>query len=157
MLGQSLWCGDYSFAGSLYAMPLNLIKLCVGVSEIEEMRSWVAISKGQNETLDHVTRMFPKRKDEILPNGSLYWVIRGMILCRQPIADLEQVTGVDGINRCRIVFKPKIILVRPTPRRPFQGWRYLTAEDAPPDMAKGAKVEDMSDAMRRELGALGLL
>ena len=138
-------------------MPLNLIKLCVGVSEIEEMRSWVAISKGQNETLDHVTRMFPKRKDEILPNGSLYWVIRGMILCRQPIADLEQVTGADGINRCRIVFKPKIILVRPTPRRPFQGWRYLTAEDAPPDMAKGAKVEDMSDAMRRELGALGLL
>ncbi len=138
-------------------MALNLIKLCVGVSEIEEMKSWVKIAQGYGETLDHVTRMFPKRKDEILPNGSLYWVIRSMILCRQPIEDLEQVTGADGINRCRIVFKPKIILVRPTPRRPFQGWRYLTAEDAPPDLAKGANVEDMSDAMRRELGALGLL
>ena len=138
-------------------MALNLIKLCVGVSEIQEMRSWVKIARGQGEALDHVTRMFPKRKDEILPNGSLYWVIRSMILCRQPIEDLEPVIGADGIHRCRIVFKPKIILVRPTPRRPFQGWRYLTAEDAPPDMAKGAKVEDMSDAMRRDLGALGLL
>jgi hypothetical protein len=138
-------------------MPLHLIKLCVGVSEIEEMKSWVAISKGQGSELDHVTRMFPRRKDEILPNGSLYWVIRSMILCRQPIEDLQPITGADGIERCRIVFKPKIILVRPTPRRPFQGWRYLTADGAPPDMAKGSKVEDMSDDMRRELGALGLL
>jgi hypothetical protein len=142
---------------SPYAMALNLIKLCVGVSEIEEMKSWIKISQGQGEALDHVTRMFPRRKSEILPNGSLYWVIRSMILCRQPIEDLEPITGADGIERCRIVFKPKLILVRPTPRRPFQGWRYLTEEDAPPDMAKGAKVDDMSDAMRRELGALGLL
>jgi hypothetical protein len=140
-----------------YAMALNLIKLCVGVSEIEEMKSWIAISTGKGEVLDHVTRMFPRRKDEILPHGSLYWVIRSMILCRQPIEDLEPITGADGIERCRIVFKPKLILVRPTPRRPFQGWRYLNADDAPPDMAKGAKVDDMIDTMRRELGALGLL
>ena len=55
--------------------------------------------------------MFPRRGDEILPGGSLYWVIRGLILCRQPIAGLEPVKGADGIERCRIVFKPKIIPV----------------------------------------------
>jgi hypothetical protein len=138
-------------------MALNLIKLCVGVSEMEEMKSWVAIAKGSGEALDHVTRMFPRRKDEILPNGSLYWVIRGMILCRQPIADLEVVTGGDGIERCRIVFKPQIIPVRPTPRRAFQGWRYLLAEDAPIDMPRGSGGKDMSEKMRRELAELGLI
>ena len=138
-------------------MALNLIKLCVGVSEMQEMKSWVAISNGRGEALDHVTRMFPRRKDEILPGGSLYWVIRSVILCRQPIADLEAVTGTDGIERCRIVFKPEIIPVRPTPRRPFQGWRYLLAEDAPIDMPHGTGEADMSEKMQRELAALGLI
>ncbi len=140
-----------------YAMTLNLIKLCVGVSEMAEMKSWVAIAKGSGEALDHVTRMFPRRKDELVPGGSLYWVIRGLILCRQPIADLEPVTGGDGIERCRIVFKPQIIPVRPTPRRAFQGWRYLTAEDAPADMPRGAAAQDLSEKMRIELAGLGLI
>jgi hypothetical protein len=138
-------------------MALNLIKLCVGVSQIEEMESWIAIAKGGGEALDHVTRMFPRRKDEIVPGGSLFWVIRGLILCRQPIADLQAVTGADGIDRCRIVFKPEIILVRPTPRRAFQGWRYLMDADGPPDMPRGSGPADLSDKMRRELAALGLL
>ena len=138
-------------------MALHLIKLCVGVSEIEEMSSWVKIAKKTGETCDHVTRMFPRRSGEILPHGSLYWVIRGLILCRQPIADFQGVTGADGIERCRIVFKPQIILVRPTPRRAFQGWRYLAGEDAPQDMPKGEKPDALSDAMRRELAALGLI
>ena len=138
-------------------MALHLIKLCVGVSEIEEMKSWVKISKNSNEELDHVTRMFPRRSHEIVPGGSLYWVIRGMILCRQPIADLQEVVGVDGIGRCRILFKQQIILVRPTPRRPFQGWRYLPADDAPKDIPKGEKIDALSDQMRRELALLGLI
>ena len=138
-------------------MALNLIKLCVGVSEIEEMSSWVKLARKSNEELDHVTRMFPRRKDEILPNGSLYWVIRGLILCRQPIADLQEVVGTDGIGRCRILFKPQIILVRPVPRRAFQGWRYLKEEDAPADLPRGEKASDISDKMRRELVELGLI
>jgi hypothetical protein len=138
-------------------MPLHLLKLCVGVSEVSEMRQWVKNARNDLDTLDHTTRMFPKRRDEILDGGSLYWVIRGMILCRQPIADLVAVTGADGIARCRIEFKPKIILVRPSPRRAFQGWRYLSAEDAPPDLKSGTGAEDMSETMRRELAALGLL
>jgi len=101
--------------------------------------------------------MFPKRRDEILAGGSLYWVIRGMVLCRQPIVDLEKVTGQDGLERCRIVFKPQIIPVRPIPRRPFQGWRYFEAADAPPDLKKSAGSAGLSEKMRRELAALGLL
>lgn len=138
-------------------MALNLIKLCVGVSEIEEMSSWVKLARKSNEELDHVTRMFPRRGEEILGGGSLYWVIRGLILCRQPIADLQEVFGADGIRRCRILFKPKIILVRPTPRRAFQGWRYLKAADAPADLPRGEKASDISDQMRRELVELGLI
>ena len=138
-------------------MALNILKLCVGVSEIEELESWIRDCRAGRDTLDHTTRMFPKRKQEILPGGSLYWVIRGMILCRQPIADLEAVTGADGIERCRIVFKPQIIPVRPSPRRAFQGWRYLEEADAPPDLPKTARASGMSDKMRRELAELGLL
>jgi hypothetical protein len=138
-------------------MALHLIKLCVGVSEIEEMKSWVKIAKGNGEVLDHVTRMFPRRADEIVSGGSLYWVIRGMILCRQPIADLVPTMGADEIERCQIVFKPQIILVRPTPRRPFQGWRYLTEADAPIDMPRGSAGHEMNEQMRRDLAALGLL
>jgi hypothetical protein len=138
-------------------MPLHMLKLCVGVSEVAELRQWIRNTRKGLDTLDHTTRMFPKRRDEILRGGSLYWVIRGMILCRQPIADLVPVTGVDGITRCRIDFKPKIILVRPSPRRAFQGWRYLSVEDAPPDIKAGADVSEMTAAMRRDLAELGLL
>jgi len=138
-------------------MPLNILKLCVGVSEIEELESWVKDCRAGRDTLDHVTRMFPKRKDEILPGGSLYWVMRGMVLCRQPIAALEPVTGADGIERCRIMFKPQIIPVRPVPKRAFQGWRYLEEADAPPDLPKASKVDGMPEKLRRELAELGLL
>ena len=138
-------------------MTLHLVKLCVGVSEVSELRDWIRNVRKGLDTLDHTTRMFPKRRDEILKGGSLYWVIRGMILCRQPIADLVAVTGADGISRCRIDFKPRIILVRPQPRRAFQGWRYLSAEDAPQDLKTGVKGQSMSEAMRRDLASLGLL
>ena len=139
-------------------MALNLIKLCVGVSEIEEMESWVRLAQGGHDTLDHVTRMFPRRKEEILPGGSLYWVIRGMIMCRQPIVALDPIRGDDGIERCRIVFAPEIIRVRPTPRRAFQGWRYLVEADVPPDLKSGELAAgNIPDDMRRELAALGLI
>ena len=138
-------------------MVLHMLKLCVGVSEIEELESWVKDCRAGRDTLDHTTRMFPKRHEEILRGGSLFWVIRGLVLCRQPIADLAAVTGKDGIERCRIVFKPKIIPVRPVPRRAFQGWRYLDESDAPPDLPKSVRAEGLSAKMRRDLAELGLL
>ncbi len=139
-------------------MPLHLIKLCVGVSEIDELRHWVAEAAKIGAARDHVTRMFPKKREEILAGGSLYWVMRGMIMCRQPIADLQVVVDVDGIHRCRIVFESKVIAVRPTPRRAFQGWRYLLNEDAPLDLKAGqSSPEAMPEAMRRELASLALI
>ncbi len=136
---------------------LHLIKLCVGVSELSELRAWIRECRRGRDTLDHVTRMFPSRKDELVPGGSLFWVIRGVIACRQPIAALEPVVGEDGISRCRIRFKAQIIPVRPTPRRAFQGWRYLPASDAPPDLKGTKTVQGMDEAMRRELAVLGLI
>jgi hypothetical protein len=138
-------------------MALHIIKLCVGVTDIDELRHWVAECRKGRDTLDHVTRMFPKRRDEIVPGGSLYWVVRGLILCRQPIKELESVKGADGIDRCRIVFKPQIIPVRPTPRRAFQGWRYLDGADAPPDLSARDQATDLPPKMRKELAELGLL
>ena len=138
-------------------MPLHLVKLCVGVAEIEELEDWVRKCRAGRDSLDHTTRMFPKRKAEILKGGSLYWVMRGLILCRQPIAGLVAVKGADGIERCRIDFQAKIIPVMPVPRRAFQGWRYLEPADAPPDIARGSSVKGLNAKMRRELADLGLL
>ena len=138
-------------------MAVHIVKLCVGVSEVEELESWIEDARAGRDELSHTTRMFPKRKDEIVPGGSLYWVVRGLILCRQPIAGLVPVTDAEGIERCRIEFEPKIVLVRPTPRRAFQGWRYLEADDAPPDLPRGGSGKGLPEKMRRELAELGLL
>jgi hypothetical protein len=118
-------------------MALHLIKLCVGVSEISELRQWVRDARKGLETLDHTTRMFPTRGDEILNGGSLYWVIRGMILCRQPIAGLVQVRGKDGISRCRIDFKAKIVLV---------GSRRQHADDAAARENGGPPLQAVSNS-----------
>jgi hypothetical protein len=139
-------------------MSLHLIKLCVGVSEVEELRQWVAEAAESGVARDHVTRMFPKKREELLAGGSLFWVMRGMIMCRQPIADLQELVDAEGTHRCRIVFESRVIAVRPTPRRAFQGWRYLVADDAPPDLKSGQMSPDaMPEAMRRELAALALI
>ncbi len=137
-------------------MALHLIKLCVGVSSVDELESWVAECLSRGQPREHVTRMFPQRHAEIVPGGSLYWVIKGFIMCRQPLEGFEQVRGDDGINRCRILFKPQTIHVKPVPRRAFQGWRYLDAADAPPDAPK-LSSDQISDSMRRDLAELGLL
>lgn len=138
-------------------MPLHLIKLCVGVGDMEELERWIEDAQAGRETLDHTTRMFPKRAAEILAGGSLYWVVKGLILCRQPIAGLVAVRGEDGVTRCRIDFKPEIVPVRPVPKRPFQGWRYLEAADAPRDLPKSALTGSLPETMRRQLLELGLI
>jgi hypothetical protein len=102
--------------------------------------------------------MMPKRVEDILEGGSLYWVIKGMIACRQTILDLRQVTGSDGISRCAIVLEQKVVPVEPRAMRPFQGWRYLEEKSAPRDLKKVGKFsKDMPESMRRELAELGLL
>ena len=139
------------------SMALHIIKLCVGVNELKDFEDWRREQKKARRPMAHVTRMFPKRADEIEKGGSIYWVIRGLILVRQRITALERVTGKDGIDRCRLVFDPNYALVRPTPRRAFQGWRYLEPEDAPPDIKRTGGLQKMPDRLRAELASLGLL
>lgn len=120
--------------------PLHLIKLCVGADTVDDLLAWQLMrsaerqAAGQDPRPRHITRMWPRRADEILDGGSLYWVFRGAVLARQLIVDLEEMIGTDGIRRCGIVLDPKVVLVEARPRRPFQGWRYLEAKDAPPDL-----------------------
>jgi hypothetical protein len=146
-------------------MPLHLIKLAVGCESVKELKEWIAErmlaakKKGLPQQHVHVTRMTPKRVEDILGVGSLYWVIRGEVAAREKIVGIEPFRDGDGIGRCRIIMQPKVIAVSPRPMRPFQGWRYLTAEDAPADLGKAsaAGVEAMPEPLRRELRDLGLL
>ena len=143
---------------------LHLIKLCVGTESVGSLAAWRAqsqaerIAAGLDPRPRHVTRMWPRRAGELLQGGSLYWVIKGVIIVRQRIAALEPVTGIDGITRCAIVFEPELIRTVPRPRRPFQGWRYLSGADAPPDLtSQGGAVAELPEAMRAELVRLGIL
>ena len=145
-------------------MALHLIKLAVGCDSVKELKSWVAErmqtakKKGLPLHHVHVTRMVPKRVDELLSGGSLYWVIRGEIAAREKIIAIEPFRDRDGIGRCRLVMQPKVVPVLQRPMRPFQGWRYFTEDAAPPDLkAAGTGVADMPEPLRRELRELGLL
>ncbi|CAN5230078.1 DUF1489 domain-containing protein [soil metagenome] len=145
-------------------MPLHLIKLAVGCDSIKEFKGWIAdrvrVAKlnGTPQHHIHVTRMVPKRDAELLDGGSIYWVIKGEIAVREKLLAIEPFRDAAGINRCRLVMQPKVFSVAPRPLRPFQCWRYLAANDAPPDLGKAAaSIEAMPEPMRRELRELGLL
>lgn len=146
-------------------MPLHLLKLCVGPATIDELEARIAHNQaearriGESPITFHTTRMVPKRLSEIAGQGSIYWVMKGSIICRQAISAIEPVTGADGIGRCRLVLSPEVMPVIPRPCRPFQGWRYLEQRDAPIDLDKLSMgdLTSMPESLRRELAALGLL
>ena len=145
-------------------MPLHLIKLCVGCDSISDLEEWIEENRAHHRRLGrdyeqtHTTRMVPKRMEELLDNGSLYWVIRGQVACRQKLLDIRPFTDSDGIGRCRLVLETKIVPVEPRPYRPFQGWRYLAVKEAPRDIdSRAGDLATMPEDMRRELAELGLL
>jgi len=144
-------------------MALHLIKLCVGADSIEDLREWVsqrsltAMAAGLEPHSVHTTRMIPKRMEELLDGGSLYWVIKGQVQARQKLLNIRSFTGGDGITRCDLVLGPEVIETSPAPKRPFQGWRYLKDEEAPRDLGGSGLADDMPSDLRRELAELGLL
>lgn len=145
-------------------MALHLLKLCVGADSIRDLEEWIEMrlrhfkKAGMAPEQFHTTRMLPKRVDEVLDGGSLYWVIKGQVAARQLLLDIRPFTDPQGISRCDLVVEPKVIPVMPRPCRPFQGWRYLKAEDAPADLGAGTSaVAEMPEELRRELRELGLL
>lgn len=122
---------------------MHLIKLSVGSESVQTLAAWQAsaAAKGPDGLPRHVTRMWPKQSDALLNGGSIYWVIKGVIQCRQQILRLDEVMGGDGIRRCAIVLDPAIIRTAAAPRRAFQGWRYLKPADAPPDLSAARQTE----------------
>lgn len=143
------------------AMPLHIVKLCVGATSIDDLVTWQAERRKRGQgRFGHTTFQSPKRQAEVLDGGSLYWVIKGVIQVRQPIIGFGEGQKDNGSPCCIIELGADIVPVRPVPRRPFQGWRYLTADAAPPDLGKGQAAGDvieMPPQLRRELVALGLL
>ncbi|WP_457647712.1 DUF1489 family protein [Profundibacter sp.] len=119
---------------------INLVKLSVGIDSVEHLQTYRAriLREGGPKHPRHITRMWPRREKELLNGGSIYWVIKGVIQCRQRVIRLDEVIGEDGIRRCAIVMDPEIIRTQSAVRRPFQGWRYLEPADSPADLGKGA-------------------
>ena len=144
-------------------MALHLLKLCVGAESVEDLSDWIgrrlAAQKAAGKTPEqyHTTRMIPKRKDELLDGGSLYWVIKGSIQVRQRLVDIRPFVDAEGISRCNLVLEPVLHETVWVPRRPFQGWRYLKDNEAPADSGSDDGSHDLPDSLRRELASLGLM
>lgn len=137
-------------------MPLHIVKLCVGADSIEDLAGWQAERQKSWGEVRHITRMVPRRVEEVVGGGSLYWVIKGEIQVRQRLIEIRPFTDEEGIRRCALVLAPELVATERVPRRPFQGWRYFEHKDAPPDLSE-ASAGEMPAALRAELRALGLL
>jgi hypothetical protein len=137
-------------------VSLHLIKLAVGAKSLADVAAWQKARAKIAPPLRHRTRNFPKRADEILDGGSIYWVVNRVVSVRQCIVDIRQAKDKDGARCTDLVLDPVLVAVRGRVMKPFQGWRYLSAADAPPDEAAGDAVE-LPEVLRRELAALALL
>ncbi|MGV3490573.1 MAG: DUF1489 family protein [Devosia sp.] len=142
---------------------MHMIKLCVGVSTLEELESyraerahWWGADYGENVHV-HRTRTMPKRKAEMEGQGSIYWVISGVLRARQPILRLAEAVDDQGLKCCDIIMAPDMVRVVPRPKSPFQGWRYLDPKDAPADLNSGNHDEGGSEELALELSRLGLI
>ena len=131
-------------------MLLNIIKLGVGVPDVE----WLENRARSGKPLIVHTRMTPNRAAEIEDGGSRYWVVKGVIVCRQRVLDIATL-GQGKDSRCEITLEPRVVRTAPMARRPFQGWRYFEAKDAPADMSELDAGEAPEELVRqlRELGA----
>ncbi|MDU9004944.1 DUF1489 family protein [Sedimentitalea todarodis] len=139
---------------------VNLIKLSVGTESVEDLARWHQTRRAQAEDglPRHVTRMWPKRQAEILNGGSIFWVIKGLVQCRQRVLRLDEVIGSDGIRRCAIVLDPQLHRTQSVLKRPFQGWRYLAPEDAPPDLPESRENDDaLPVELNRALAEIGVI
>jgi hypothetical protein len=139
---------------------LHLTKLAVGVRDVDHLRAWQAERLQERTPLRHRTRNFPRRRAEVLDGGSMYWVITGTMLARQRIVDIIE-DQRDDLSPCTsLILDPELVTLVGRPTRPFQGWRYLDPDGAPPDMPAFGVVlglDGLPATLRQELRALCLL
>lgn len=124
-------------------MTVHMVKLCVGAESIDDMIAWQTRQMRTLPNPVHHTRMFPKRADEMLHGGSIYWVVKRAIRFRQRIIDIRKVDDEEGRSLCELHFDPELIQTYAQPKRPFQGWRYLKPSDAPKDLKSGDRAVDI--------------
>jgi hypothetical protein len=139
---------------------LHITKLAVGVRDIDHLRELQAERARSNPPLRHRTRMFPRRRDEVIAGGSMYWVINGSMLVRQRIVDIVEDRRDSGETCTGLVLDRRLIPLAGRPTKPFQGWRYLRPDEAPCDLTIGPKARGehrLPPALRRELQVLCLL
>jgi hypothetical protein len=142
-------------------VSLNIIKLCVGAATIEDLADWqdhqgvrrAALGIDPRPVCD--TRMTPKRASEVVAGGSLYWVIKGVILVRQVIEDIETFEDGAGRSRCEFILNPTLIKTAPVRRKAFQGWRYFQSKDAPADLTVTTGGDSLPETLRAELIDIG--
>ena len=143
-------------------MTLHLVKLAVGIDDVPAFTDWVARrvrevqERGERPNIRHITRRMPRRAAELLAGGSLFWVVAGAIRVRQRLLGFEAVE-VDGKSSCAIVLEGVLIPTRAKKHRPFQGWRYLEAKDAPRDLVNQGGLAALPPEMADELQELGLI
>lgn len=136
-------------------MPLNLIKLCVGCDTVDELLTWRGEIARPGDPWILRTRQTPKRAAELLDGGSLYRVYRGTILSRQRILAVDTV-GEGPAKRCEMALDHLVVLTLPTPRRAFQGWRYLTVDDSPLDLGVAGFDGDVPMELAKQLREAGV-
>lgn len=139
---------------------LHLAKLCVGIRDIAHLAEVQAERSARRPPLRHLTRNFPRRRAELLDGGSMHWVIAGSMLVRQRLRDIIEDEWDDGARCTALVLDPVLVPLVGRPTKPFQGWRYLAAADAPPDRVAGPLAggeTELPPALRRDLHELGLL
>ena len=137
-------------------MPLHLVKLAVGINDIEHLRQVRAARTAERGGSWVLTRNRPRRAAELLDGGSIYWVIRGQIRVRQRLAGFRSGRDMDGRRYCLIEIDPVLVPTLARNCRPFQGWRYLSSDAAPPDRF-AATASPPPDRMLAELRELGLI
>ena len=133
-------------------MTIHLKKLAVGISSIEELFERQKDIASRYGEIIHITRNRPQRALDLIDGGSMYWVIKRQVKVRQRILAVKELISNDGKKSAGIVLENKLVKVRPTPMKPFQGWRYYNVEEIPPDIDDDV----FSDDFNNELSKLGL-
>ncbi len=118
-------------------MALHLMKLCIGIRSLDDMIAWQSKQMEKVEHPFHRTLNIPKRMNELLDGGSMYWVVGNKFLVRQMFVDITQGMNADGKSYCEMRFDKKLVPLVPQSKSPFHGWRYLAPENAPQDLETG--------------------
>ena len=139
-------------------MALNIVKLAVGIRNVEHLKQKQKTRIEQEGVLVYTTRNTPVRSTEILNGGSIFWVFKGLILARQKILGFDKYIGEDNVLRCKIILDSEIMVTEPHQKKPFQGWRYLKQKDAPKDREIFSDIKtQLPLQIEKELSLIGIL